>query len=115
MIVEAASACGAPEAAVTELEVAVGEILSNAQRHAYHGDAGPLEVDIRCDEEAIDLVVHDHGEPLTRAPKVPAGVRLADQDGFGLYIASRLVDVLEIRHPARDNRGTAVRLLKRFE
>ena len=33
-----------------EVEVAVGEILRNAYRHAYHGRPGPLEVEVSVDE-----------------------------------------------------------------
>jgi anti-sigma regulatory factor (Ser/Thr protein kinase) len=115
MIVQSAEFCGASQAAVTDLEIAVGEILSNVRRHAYRGGAGLVEVHVRCGEHATEIVVHDHGAPVVRAPQVPL-VRPAalDVDGVGLYLTGQVVDSVEISHPAHDEHGTSVRLLKRF-
>jgi anti-sigma regulatory factor (Ser/Thr protein kinase) len=115
MIADMARACGAPSAVLGDLEIAVGEILANAQRHAYHGGVGPIRVDVRCDERSIEIVIHDEGAPLVRAPQVPVAPGFGDQGSLGLYITRQLVDILEIKHPARDERGTAVRLVKRFD
>lgn len=114
LIAETAGICGAAPLLVDDLEIALGEILGNVQRHAYHGDVGPVEVDVRCDEHSAEIVVHDHGELLVRAPRVPTVPPVGDVDGVGLYLAQQLVDTLEIAHPARDERGTSVRLVKRF-
>src|SRR5580658_8554635 len=104
---------GAPEVA-GEVEVAVGEILLNAHRHAYHGRPGPLEIEISVDHDRLELLIHDHGEPITDVPTIPRTRPARVSEGLGLYMVGRLMDEAEIIHPARDGRGTAVRLVKQL-
>jgi len=102
---------GAPEVE-GEVEVAVGEILRNAHRHAYHGRPGPLEIEISTDHNRLELLIHDHGAPLTDVPTIPRSRPARVSQGLGPYMVGRLMDEAEIIHPAKDGRGTAVRLVK---
>ncbi len=102
---------GSPEVE-GEVEVAVGEILLNAHRHAYHGRPGPLEIEISTDHNRLELLIHDHGAPITDVPTIPRTRPARVSEGLGLYMVGKLMDEAEIIHPAKDGRGTAVRLVK---
>jgi anti-sigma regulatory factor (Ser/Thr protein kinase) len=41
-------------------------------------------------------------------------VRPEDEAGRGLYIMSKLMDTVEVIHPDRRGRGTAIRMTKRL-
>ena len=104
-------ACGGSEQEASEIEIATGEVLNNAFEHAYRTGSGPLEMDLRYDDAKIELLLRDHGDPITDAPAIPrtppAGPR-----GRGLYLVGQLTDESEIFHPWKDSRGTGVRLVK---
>ncbi|HLJ61451.1 MAG TPA: ATP-binding protein [bacterium] len=102
---------GAPEVEA-EIEVAVGEILLNASHHAYHGRSGPLQIEVSLDHGRLEILIHDHGAPLTTPPTIPRSRPIRVSEGMGLYMVGRLMDEAEIIHPAKDARGTAVRLVK---
>lgn len=101
----------ASEAVAGDIELAMGEVLSNACLHAYGGGVGPLDVEISFDGTALTFVVHDDGEPIKDRLVVPAHLP-KDQSGRGLYLAGQIMDEVEIVHPDRQNRGTAVRMRK---
>ena len=102
---------GAPEVE-GEIEFAVGEILLNAYRHAYHGRPGPLQIEMSLDHATLELRIHDHGPVLTGPPTIPRSRPTRVSDGMGLYVVGRLMDEAEVIHPARNGRGTVVRLVK---
>jgi len=103
----------ASEAVAGDVELAMGEVLSNACLHAYGGGVGPLDVEMSFDGNALTFVVHDAGEPITDRLVVPAHLP-ADLSGRGrgLYLTGQVMDEVEIVHPDRQNRGTAVRMKK---
>lgn len=112
-IVAAAVAEGMSTDAASEIEVAVGEALSNAYIHAYNRDVGPLEIDLAFDGATFSLIVHDHGKPLTDRPVIPQTLPLpAGKGGRGLYVIGRLMDEAEVLHPGPRGRGTAIRMVK---
>jgi anti-sigma regulatory factor (Ser/Thr protein kinase) len=78
--------------AVEPMEVAVGEVLSNAHRHAYDGAVGPVSVAVFRHSNLGSVVITDGGE-TTEAPEVPRRLPpLTREGGRGLYLVSRLVD-----------------------
>jgi anti-sigma regulatory factor (Ser/Thr protein kinase) len=101
---------GLPLQTVGEMEVAVGEILSNVHRHAYLGDVGPVSVALFCYPHRISVLIIDRGHATT-APAVPATL---PSDRGGLYLVSRLVDDVRIR-VNRAGYGLRVRLTKHLE
>lgn len=103
---------GAADPTVDSIEVATGEILSNAHNHAYSGGIGPLAVELSYDGDKLQIVVTNHGAPLTAVPEIPAHVPTARRDGLGLYVVGKLMDEAEIVHPAGAGYGTAVRMAK---
>lgn len=94
------------------MEVAVGEVLSNVNLHAYGADGGPVSVAVSRLQDAVTVVITDRGD-ATVAPEVPRLPARTTTGGRGLYLTSRLVDDLTIR-VNRVGRGLRVRLTKRF-
>lgn len=109
-IYETVRAYGAPEGGARAFQVAVGEALVNAWRHAYRMEGGIVEVSLTFDGSEWTATVRDRGRNR-RPPDVPA--ERPRRGGLGLYLMSRLVDCIEIRHLAPDG-GLAVSVKKRF-
>jgi anti-sigma regulatory factor (Ser/Thr protein kinase) len=104
---------GGSEEDAIDAECAVGEALLNAHRHAYQGKPGPLEVQVAysCEDNALHVLVSDQGPPRETTPQVPTGFP-SPPAGWGLYLIGQLMDEVEIVHPARDGRGTTIRMVK---
>ena len=92
-----------PEATVDDMRLAVTEACTNVVRHAYSEADGRIEVVIRPDGEAINVIVSDDGRGLGSSPDVSG-------PGLGLSLIAALADRLEIDHAPR--RGS--RLLMAF-
>ncbi|MHB8732047.1 MAG: ATP-binding protein [bacterium] len=82
--------------ATRDMEVAVGEALSNTYRHAYARGVGPVSVDVIATPDALTVVVADEG-PATVAPAIPLEVPSpGNAGGRGLYVVGRLAEEVEI-------------------
>lgn len=95
------------------IEVALGEVLSNAFLHAYGGTPGPVEVETIVERGFIALTVRDDGRLRAAAPRIPTNLGVGIAAGRGLYLISRLMDETEVIHPARGGSGTVVQMVKR--
>ena len=93
---ETAAQLGLNVYAVSDLEVAAGEVLSNVYRHAYNG-VGPVFVDVYHATKTVEVVISDIGKAreAVSVPRTPPPN--ANYGGRGLYLVSRLVDDLRIR------------------
>jgi len=86
-----------PEQTIEDMRLAVTEACTNVVRHAYEGD-GHIEIVIRPEGEAINVIVSDDGRGIGPSPDV-AG------PGLGLPLIAALADKLEIEHaPQRGSR-----------
>lgn len=94
------------------LEVAVGEVLSNVYQHAYARGVGPVFVEVHTSPGAFVVVVRDEGR-TTSAPVIPETLpSRSTPGGRGLYLVEHLVDDVEIRvNPG--GHGVAVRMTTR--
>jgi anti-sigma regulatory factor (Ser/Thr protein kinase) len=111
----AALTAGATRADALELEIALGEALANAFLHAYGGDPrGRIVVHFELADGGLRVTVRDGGRTLQAIPPIPHEVRPEDEAGRGLYIMSKLMDTVEVIHPDRRGRGTAIRMTKRL-
>jgi len=114
-ITSALRTAGLSESRTLDVEVAVGEILSNAYVHAYGQKPGLLAIDLKFDGDQFVLLIHDHGKPLTAIPEIPQTLpRPTGTGGRGLYLVGQLMDAAEILHPGPTGLGTAVRIVKRI-
>ena len=105
---------GESDDVASSLELAVGEALNNAHEHAYHGDPGPLEVDLVADDRGLAVAVHNHGRPVTDVPTIPRDAPPMSSGHFGLYLIGRLMDRVHIVHPVNERGGTAIRMVKHW-
>ena len=112
LVVGAAQVEGASDTEAYAIEASLGEVFSNAFRHAYRGQPGPLGVDVAYDGVRLSIVVHDHGAPITDVPAIPTTRPPRGQGSRGLFLVGQLMDEAEILHPYREGRGTAVRMVK---
>jgi anti-sigma regulatory factor (Ser/Thr protein kinase) len=87
---------GVPVSAVTDLQLALGEAVSNGVEHAYQeGDRGSVEVDLELryldDLLVIDVRVIDHGRwrpiPLHKGYR-GRGLAIIDQLSRGLQVST---------------------------
>jgi serine/threonine-protein kinase RsbW len=87
-----------------DIRTAVTEACNNVVLHAYEGQEGPLEVDLRASADAVEVVVRDRG--LGIRPRI----RSADEAalGIGLPLIQALVHSVEFSDA--DGSGTEVRM-----
>lgn len=112
LVNSAARSVGASEADAFDLEVAVGESVTNAYVHAYgEKTRGRIDVDLGYDGEDFHMSIHNSGRPVTGKITVPTDLP-GGKSGRGLYLIGKLMDQVEIVHPFKHGRGTAVRMVK---
>jgi len=97
--------------AAQDMEVAVGEALSNIYRHAYSTGVGPVAVEVLTSGGAFTVVVHDEGE-ATVPPAIPRSLPpRTSPGGRGLYLIRNFADDVEFRvNPS--GHGVTVRMTK---
>jgi serine/threonine-protein kinase RsbW len=93
-----ASALRLDSARIAAIRLAVTEACTNVVRHAYGGDAGPLEVDVRAGADALEVDIRDRGQGIAPRPA-------SDSLGLGLPLIAALADRLRI---AREGDGANV-------
>ena len=99
---QCARAAGSAQSRVDEIVLAVSEVATNSVRHG--GGAGVAE--IWTTDAGLVVDVRDHGrmrDPLAGRLRPPP----AAEGGFGLWMANKLCDLVQIRTTAT---GTVVRL-----
>lgn len=105
-----------PAAAVTDMQVALDEVLTNIVQYA-HADGGAHDIRVRftVTPEAIEAEVEDDGRPFDPLALPPPDLRgaLADRavGGLGIHFVRRLMT--EVRYAFVDNRNHLV-LTKRL-
>lgn len=94
-----------------ELELATGEVLANAYRHAYRKTHGPLQLDLMHDDQKVEISIHDEGDVIDGMLNIPSTLPEGN-DHRGLYLVGKVTDHAEIRHPRNAKGGTTVRMVK---
>ena len=111
----AALALGAPGQTAFDLEVALGEALSNAYIHAYgERPRGQIRMHFAFAGTRLTVTIVDNGRGLRRQPQIPSTIPLSNARGRGLYLMSHLMDDVKVIHPFRGRRGTAIRMKKQL-
>jgi serine/threonine-protein kinase RsbW len=100
------AAVNLPRPTVEDMRLAVTEACTNVVRHAYEREDGHIEVVIRPDGDAIDVIVADDGRGMGSSPD-DAG------PGLGLALIAALADKLEIDHPPQRGSRVLMSFLRR--
>jgi serine/threonine-protein kinase RsbW len=102
-----------PAEAEAGLVTAVGELCSNAIRHAYGGAAGgAIRLAVHRTADRLEIEVEDFGEPFDPGGYRAPDLATAPVRGLGLHIARTLAD--ELRCDVGRPRGTRWTLVKRL-
>jgi serine/threonine-protein kinase RsbW len=112
-VADYATAAGFSPARVAEIELAVGEALTNICAYAYPGGAG--EVELQCTSAIgprLYIAIIDHGVPFNPLAAPPPDLQ-ADPDvwtagGLGIFLLRSLVDELTYH---RDHDQNILRLV----
>ncbi len=104
--IRAFSAAGkTPDESITGLELAVHEVAVNIIRHAYADvDSGWIDIRLSCDDRELIVVLEDQGGPFDPAMAVEPDLAVPREGGYGLYVARQLVDDVNYRRTASNNR-----------
>jgi anti-sigma regulatory factor (Ser/Thr protein kinase) len=102
---------GGSDEDAAEVEMATGEVLTNAYCHAYRMRHGPLQVDLSSDGQKVDISVHDDGEVVDGGLCIPPTLA-PDNVHRGLYLVGKLIDYVDIVHPRNARGGTTIRMVK---
>ena len=87
---------GASGSEASEIELAAGEALSNAHRHAYPDGVGLVEVDVQAFQSELAVTIHNDGREVS-PPIVPSALPASNSpSGRGLYLISRIMDSVEV-------------------
>ena len=88
------AAAGASSPDFEDLQLAVGEVLTNAFVHAYPpGEEGPIEFQAHLDPDgSVQCQITDHG--IWKDPELAA-----ESGGHGLMVASELTGTVRVSHP----------------
>ncbi len=89
---------------LSDIRTAVTEACNNVVLHAYAGDEGPLEVEVLVQEQALAVLVRDHGVGLSRGAPSAEG-----EPGIGLPVIEALTASVEFT-AAADGAGTEVHM-----
>jgi len=86
-----AEALRLPDDLVEDLRLAVTEACTNVVRHAYPQEvAGPVEITIRPTEDAVSVVVADHGRGIGSSSDT-------NGPGLGLPLIAAIADEVELQ------------------
>lgn len=89
---------------LNDIRTAVTEACNNVVLHAYDGEQGPLEIEVRLAQQAIAVVVRDRGDGI---PRQPDGTD-ATTSGIGLHVIRTLTRHVELEDASGG--GTEVRM-----
>lgn len=103
--------CGGSDDDAADLELATGEVLVNAYRHAYRKAHGPLQLDLDYDGQKVEVRVHDEGDMVPGTLTIPSTLP-GGSEHHGLYLVGKVTDNAEIVHPRGPFGGTTVRMVR---
>jgi anti-sigma regulatory factor (Ser/Thr protein kinase) len=98
-----AEALRLPDGLVEDMRLAVTEACTNVVRHAYAAGEGTIDVVVRPDGDALEVVVSDTGRGIGPSPDTQG-------PGLGLPLIAALTDSVEIHRSL----GAGSRLVMRF-
>jgi serine/threonine-protein kinase RsbW len=110
-----ANALGVAPDAVYDLVLAANEIATNIMVHGYRGQPGTIEIEMRPEGDAIEIVLRDKAplfDPtLAPTPDIRVPLEKRARGGMGIHLTRGLTDVMFHRITA--DGGNEVTLIKR--
>ncbi len=106
-----ALAFGAGRSATDDLVQAVDELAANTIRHGYQGRSGPIEIEVKKEQDALVVCLRDQAPPFDPTLIPPADVTLPLEQrapgGLGIHLARQMTDSMTYRmSPAGGNELT---------
>lgn len=115
-VVQASRDLDVDEKIIPCLQLAVDEICTNAIRHGYGGQGGPIEVTVESVEEGVQVMVRDWGVAFdpqaVPVPDVSAPLEERPLGGLGLFLVRQMMD--DVRFEFRGAEGNTVTMVKRL-
>jgi len=113
---EEATALGAGEEAICDLELAVDEAACNIICHGYQDLGGTIQVGVKRDGDRLIVCLHDEAPPFDPTRHPPADVTLPLEQrrlgGLGIFLIRQAVDEMVYRVPPEG--GNELTLIKRL-
>ena len=104
------------ESAIYHLTLAVDEACSNAIRHGYDGQAGPIEITIEPTKDGVRTIIRDWGVPFepdtVPIPDITAPLDERPQGGLGLFLIRQIMDEVAFRFDAEN--GNTLTMVKQL-
>lgn len=110
VVQDALEEVGASSDAMCDVQIAVGEALTNAYRHGSP-DKGRNKIGLKCSvcDRVLVIEIQDEGEPFDPdAVEIPDPAKMCDH-GMGIYLMRQAMDVVEF---ATNCPGNRIRMLK---
>lgn len=111
LLEEFAEQAGFPATMRQEVELAVGEALTNVMRHSYGGETErPIELRCALRDGTLEVEIRDDGEPFDcedLSPRPPDELR---GGGRGVFLMREIMDKVEY---LRDDNRNLLRMTKR--
>jgi serine/threonine-protein kinase RsbW len=104
MLAGIAEVIGLDGSDLDDIRTAVTEVCNNVVLHAYEGERGPLEVEVRIARDTLGVIVRDRGGGIRARP----GTADATTTGIGMHVIQTLAHEVEFKDTSGG--GTEVRM-----
>jgi serine/threonine-protein kinase RsbW len=110
----AATGLGFAPEVIPNVQLAVDEVATNVMLHGYHGQGGPLEIEVERLQHDLIVRLRDEAAPFdpNTVPTPDLTLPLAQRPigGLGIHLVRRTMD--EIRHQLTPTGGNELVLVK---
>ena len=94
---------------LSQIDMAIDEVLSNIAFYAYYPETGPVTVlvDFEEDPNAVIITFLDNGRPFNpleqKDPDVSLPARKRKAGGLGIFVVKKTMDSVEYKYQNRKN------------
>jgi serine/threonine-protein kinase RsbW len=112
---DSATRLNAEPTAISNVVLAVDEMVTNIIEHGYRGQPGAIEIEVTAQGEDLIVRLRDHAPTFdpTTVPSPDLSVSFEDRPpgGLGIYLTRKIMDDVQHRVPA--TQGNDLTLIKR--
>jgi serine/threonine-protein kinase RsbW len=116
-VAQAGRDLGLDSCAIDDMKLAVDEACTNIVEHAYGGQGGALEIEIKPIDGGAQVTIRDWGAAFdpkaVPSPDVTAPLEQRPLGGLGLYLMRQMMDQVDFQFCGEN--GNTLTLVKRFE